>query len=94
MSFYRFIASENARKHDSQQIATVPLPVANLQCETTAGIRAPIPLVGSGGPGGEARPEWSTLMLRGSLYHPSALAIVSRAKVRLFYVKYNITPII
>ncbi|XP_070774131.1 putative transcription factor ovo-like protein 3 [Enoplosus armatus] len=81
------VASENAKEQisfspDTQQPAALPQPVVTLGCGTAAGMRVPVPLAGSGGPGADKRPDWSTLMLRGSFYHPSTLALVSRAKVR------------
>ncbi|XP_033489753.1 putative transcription factor ovo-like protein 3 [Epinephelus lanceolatus] len=66
---------------DIQQPTTVPQSGV-LGCGTAAGMRLSLPLAGSGGPGADARPNWSTLMLRGSFYHPNALALVSRAKPR------------
>ncbi|KAM9348957.1 putative transcription factor ovo-like protein 3 [Symphorus nematophorus] len=74
--------NENAKDHDGQQPVTVPQPVASLGCGTAAGMRVPVPLAGSGASGANTRPDWSTLMLRGSFYHPSTLALVSRAKPR------------
>ncbi|XP_029375628.1 putative transcription factor ovo-like protein 3 isoform X2 [Echeneis naucrates] len=42
----------------------------------------PVPLESLGGRGADGRLDWSTLMLPGSFYHPSTLALVSRAKAR------------
>ncbi|KAI3373485.1 hypothetical protein L3Q82_021952 [Scortum barcoo] len=80
------VVNENAKDQtscslDTQQPATVPQPVSTLGCGTPAGLRAP-PLAEPGGPGSDTRPDWSTLMVRGSFYHSSALALVSRAKPR------------
>ncbi|XP_035796545.1 putative transcription factor ovo-like protein 3 isoform X1 [Amphiprion ocellaris] len=67
---------------DTQQPTTVPLPVTTSGCGSAAGIIVPVPWQVSGQPPVDTRPDWSTLMLRGSLYHHSALALVSRAKPR------------
>ncbi|TDH04542.1 hypothetical protein EPR50_G00133640 [Perca flavescens] len=67
---------------NTQQPATVPQSVATVGCGTAAGMRVSVPFAGSGGPGADTRPDWSTLMLRGSFYHPSTLALVTRAKPR------------
>ncbi|AWP00550.1 putative transcription factor ovo-like protein 3 [Scophthalmus maximus] len=72
--------SENMKEQipcspDTQQSVIVPQPVANLG--TSARMRAPVPLAGSGGPG-----DWSTLMLRGSFLHHSTVAPVSIVKPR------------
>ncbi|XP_044079018.1 putative transcription factor ovo-like protein 3 [Siniperca chuatsi] len=81
------VVCENAKEQmssssDTQQPATLPQPVVTLGCGTAAGMRVPVPLAGSGGPGADTRPDWSILMLQGSLYHSSALTLVSRAKPR------------
>ncbi|GLD47289.1 putative transcription factor Ovo-like 1 [Lates japonicus] len=75
--------SENAKEQisccpDTQQPATVPQPEAILGYETAARMG----LAGSGGSGSDARLDWSTVILQGSFYHPSTLALVSRAKPR------------
>ncbi|XP_070839610.1 putative transcription factor ovo-like protein 3 [Chaetodon trifascialis] len=75
------VVSENVKEHDTEQPTTVPQPVA-IGCGTAAGMRVPGPLAVSGGPGADTRSDWSTLMLRGPFYHPSTLALVSRAKPR------------
>ncbi|KAF3706818.1 Transcription factor Ovo-like 2 [Channa argus] len=70
----------NENANDIEQPGNVPQPVANIGCGTAAGMRVSVPLVGSGGPRAEPSPDWSTLMLQGSFYHPNTLGLVSRAK--------------
>ncbi|KAM9847008.1 putative transcription factor ovo-like protein 3 [Aulostomus maculatus] len=53
---------------DVQCVATVPQPVSILGWE-------------SGGRVTDTRQDWSALMLQGSFYHPTTLALVSRAKL-------------
>lgn len=90
--------SENIEKQIScspgtQEPAAMPQPVIPSGRDATRGIIVPVPLAGLGGPRADTRPDWSTVMLRGS-YHPSTMALVSRAKVRkVFLPKYNITPL-
>ncbi|XP_067350579.1 putative transcription factor ovo-like protein 3 [Channa argus] len=72
----------NENANDIEQPGNVPQPVANIGCGTAAGMRVSVPLVGSGGPRAEPSPDWSTLMLQGSFYHPNTLGLVSRAKPR------------
>ncbi|XP_075957383.1 putative transcription factor ovo-like protein 3 [Anarhichas minor] len=62
---------------DTQQPSTVAQSVT-LGCGT-AGMRVSVPLAGSGGPGADNRLDWSTVMLRGSVYHPTTLGL-HRAK--------------
>lgn len=78
--------SENAKEQiscspDTQQPATLAQPAATLGCRAAAGLRVPVPLAGAGRPGADTRPDWSTLMLRGSFYHPTTLALVRGTKV-------------
>ncbi|XP_006800592.1 putative transcription factor ovo-like protein 3 [Neolamprologus brichardi] len=78
--------SENIEKQIScspgtQDPATMPQPVITSGRDATRGIIVPVPLTGLGGPRADTRPDWSTVMLRGS-YHPSTMALVSRAKPR------------
>ena len=84
--FYPFLVSENSKEQisfpDTHQPDIVTQLGANLEYERAEGIRMPVLLAGSGEPGADIRQEWSTLMLRGSFYHPSTLALVSRVKVR------------
>ncbi|XP_034462894.1 putative transcription factor ovo-like protein 3 [Hippoglossus hippoglossus] len=63
-----------------QHPSTVPQSVATLGVAPR--MILPVPLAGSGGPGADARLDWSTLMLPGSFYHHSILAPVSSAKPR------------
>ncbi|TKS83833.1 Transcription factor [Collichthys lucidus] len=81
----RIRVNDAKEEEDAQQPDAVAQPAAALGCGTAAGIRVPVPLgSGSGGPGGpgpNTRPDWSTLILRGSFYHPNTLALVSRAKI-------------
>uniref|UniRef100_UPI0037E86490 putative transcription factor ovo-like protein 3 n=1 Tax=Semicossyphus pulcher TaxID=241346 RepID=UPI0037E86490 len=65
---------------EGQQSHPVPLTVSTPGCVTAAGMRVPVPLTEA--PATDSRPDWSALMLRGSFYHPSTLALVSRAKPR------------
>ncbi|XP_023260398.1 transcription factor Ovo-like 2 [Seriola lalandi dorsalis] len=79
------VVSENTKEQiscspDTQQSATVPQPVSTLRYGTAARMRVPVPVAGSGGRGADTRLDWSTLMLQGSFYHSSTLALVSRAK--------------
>ncbi|XP_070700305.1 putative transcription factor ovo-like protein 3 [Pempheris klunzingeri] len=76
--------SENAEEQiscspDTQQPATVARPVANLECGTAAGMSVPVSL---GRQGADARPDWSSLTLKGSFYHPGTLALVRGTKPR------------
>ncbi|KAG7237370.1 hypothetical protein INR49_032415, partial [Caranx melampygus] len=79
--------SENAREQipcspNTRQSTTVPQPVTALgNGSSVAGMRVPVPLAASGGRGADARLDWSTMMLQGSFYHSSALALVNRAKI-------------
>ncbi|XP_026227418.1 C2H2-type zinc finger protein [Anabas testudineus] len=72
--------SENAK--GTQLPATVTQSLANVESGVVAGMRVPVPLAGSGGPVADTRLDWSTLMLEGSFYPSSTLALVSRAKPR------------
>ncbi|XP_059208191.1 putative transcription factor ovo-like protein 3 [Centropristis striata] len=78
------LAVEIAMEQISCCPATVPQSSqAALDCGTAAGMTASGPSAGPGEPGADTRPDWPSLMLRGSFYHPSTLALVSRAKPRL-----------
>ncbi|XP_034540242.1 putative transcription factor ovo-like protein 3 [Notolabrus celidotus] len=64
---------------DVPQSAPVPHAVSTARA---TGVRVPVPSAGSGIPVANTRPDWSSLMLRGSFYHPTALALINRAKAR------------
>ncbi|XP_034033355.1 putative transcription factor Ovo-like 1 [Thalassophryne amazonica] len=71
--------SENPKKQiscSSNATSTI------LQSTVAPGQRVPVPFEGSGARGVNTGHEWPTLMIQGSFYHPSALALVSRAKAR------------
>ncbi|XP_034406608.1 transcription factor Ovo-like 2 [Cyclopterus lumpus] len=66
--------------HDTQQPETVSHSVVTLGCGT-AGMIVSVPLAESAVPGADIRPDWSTLMLRRSIYHSTTLGL-HRAKPR------------
>ncbi|XP_060911709.1 putative transcription factor Ovo-like 1 isoform X1 [Labrus mixtus] len=77
--------NENAQQYESfcpdgQQSTPMPHAVSSEASVTAEGTRVSVPLTGSAA---DTRPGWSTLMRRSSLYHPSAMALVNRAKPRL-----------
>lgn len=76
------LVHENDKEHDTQQPTTAAEQVATLGCGTPLGTRLPVLLTGPAGPGIDNRQDWSTLMLRGSFYQPSTLALVSKTMVR------------
>ncbi|KAK5859305.1 hypothetical protein PBY51_003382 [Eleginops maclovinus] len=67
---------------DTQQHAALIQSEAPSGYGTAAGRRESVASAGSGALGTDSRHDWSTLMLRGSFYHPSTLTLVSRAKPR------------
>ncbi|CAJ1064475.1 putative transcription factor ovo-like protein 3 [Xyrichtys novacula] len=79
--------SENSKQEescspDTEQSAPLPHTVSAQDDLMAAKGRVPVPLQGSGAPAADTRPDWSSMMLRGSFYHPSALTLISRAKAR------------
>ncbi|CAL1574044.1 unnamed protein product [Knipowitschia caucasica] len=67
---------ETSSGSDNQQVAC---PVPPQACGAAADIRVPMPAMCSGS---ESARDWPTLMLRNSYYHPTAMALISRAKSR------------
>ncbi|KAM8900463.1 putative transcription factor Ovo-like 1 isoform 2-T2 [Spinachia spinachia] len=65
---------------DPQQPSTLSQSVITLGCGT-GGMRVSVPVELSGRPETDNRPSWTTVMLRGSVYEPTTLAL-HRAKPR------------
>ncbi|KAM9385731.1 uncharacterized protein KZ484_007269 [Pholidichthys leucotaenia] len=64
---------------DTEQSVPVSQQEVPSVCGEAPRILVPVPLARSGGPRAE-RPGWANLMLQDSFYHPSTLALASRAK--------------
>lgn len=84
VSFYPLLVNDISMEQttccpDTQQPETVSQSVVTLGCGT-AGMIVSVPLAESAVPGPDIRPDWSTLMLRRSIYHSTTLAL-HRAKV-------------